>query len=95
MFSVLTHPQAQQRHAEEYKRLTQWFQRRRHELQLEVPTDHDPLDPFHPYNMAFEPLLREAEQHWQRVHNYRPSPLQLTHAFFQMDNPIRCETLTA
>lgn len=95
MYSVITEPQAHARHAEEYAQLKRWFARRLHELGLDQLETHDPLDPFHPFNQAFDPLIKEAEQVWRRERQYWPSPLQLTHAFFQMADPIRTETLTA
>ena len=95
MYSVMTEPHARARHATEYQRLKVWFARRLHELGLDEVAPHDPLDPFHPYNQAFDPLIKEAERLWRQNHQYWPSPLQLTHAFFQMSDPIKAEHLTS
>ena len=95
MYSIITEPENMWLHSREYQRLIKWFQRRRHELGLDQMHDGDPMDPHHPYNQAFDALCKEAERHWRSERNYWPSPLQLSHAFFQMKDPIRQDEFTA
>ena len=95
MYSILVEPEDMARHAREYQMLVAWFSRRQHELGLSQFTKGDPLDPHHPYNQAFDALCKEAEHHWREERNYWPSPLQLSHAFFQMKDPIQPDDLTA
>jgi hypothetical protein len=95
MYTIIIEPENTARHAREYQVLLSWFQRRQHELGIDQMTDGDPMDPHHPYNQAFDALCKEAEHYWRRERNYWPSPLQLSHAFFQMEDPIRPDNLTA
>ena len=95
MYTNVTEPENLARHAREYQLLLAWFTRRQHELGLDHLSGGDPMDPHHPYNQAFDALCKEAEQHWRQERNYWPSPLQLSHAFFQMEDPIRPDNLMA
>ena len=72
-----------------------WFRRRQHELGIDQLHDGDPMDPHHPYNQAFDVLCKEAEQLWRSERNYWLSPLQLSHAFFQMKDPIQHDEFIA
>ena len=95
MYSVITEPENTSLHSREYQRLMKWFRRRQHELGLDQLRDGDPMDPHHPYNQAFDVLCKEAEQLWRSERNYWLSPLQLSHAFFQMKDPIQQDEFTA
>ncbi len=95
IYSIIQDPQNHALHAREYQLLKAWFQRRCHELGLDTLGDGDPMDPHHPYNQAFDALCKEAELYWRTKRNYLPSPLQLSHAFFQMEDPIRPDHLRA
>ncbi len=95
IYTVITHPEAHAWHAREYRLLSDWFKRRMHELGIDSMRDGDPMDPHHPFNQAFDALCKEAEHYWRTERNYIPSPLQLSHAFFQMEDPIRPDHLTA
>ena len=95
MYSVITEPKNTSLHSREYQRLMKWFRRRQHELGLDQLRDGDPMDPHHPYNQAFDVLCKEAEQLWRSERNYWLSPLQLSHAFFQMKDPIQQDEFTA
>ena len=95
MYSVITEPKNTSLHSREYKRLMKWFRRRQHELGLDQLRDGDPMDPHHPYNQAFDVLCKEADQLWRTERNYWLSPLQLSHAFFQMKDPIQQDEFTA
>ncbi len=94
-YTVYTSPKDFARHAYEYEILKQWFSRRIYELGLDELDSGDALDPFHPYNQAFDALCKEAEKLWKSERNYVLSPLQLTHAFFQMKNPVQPDNLEA
>lgn len=94
-YSVVSAPKDFARHAREYSILKDWFCRRIHELGLEDMDLGDPLDPHHPYNLAFDALCKEAEAIWADERNYKLSPLQLTHAFFQMKDPILPDIMQA
>ena len=95
MYSVITEPKNISLHSREYQRLMKWFRRRQHELGLDQLRDGDPMDPHHPYNQAFDVLCKEADQLWRTERNYWLSPLQLSHAFFQMKDPIQQDEFTA
>ena len=95
MYSVITEPKNTSLHSREYQRLMKWFRRRQHELGLDQLRDGDPMDPHHPYNQAFDVLCKEAEQLWRSERNYWLSPLQLSHAFFQMKDPIQHDEFIA
>ena len=95
MYSVITEPKNTSLHSCEYQRLMKWFRRRQHELGLDQLRDGDPMDPHHPYNQAFDVLCKEADQLWRTERNYWLSPLQLSHAFFQMKDPIQQDEFTA
>lgn len=93
--TVHTDPKNGARHAREYQALKHWFQRRIHELGLDRLEEGDPMDPHHPFNQAFDALCKEAQSLWWQTRRYVPSPLQLSHAFFQMDDPIKTDEMTA
>jgi hypothetical protein len=95
MYSVITEPKNTSLHSREYQRLMKWFRRRQHELGLDQLRDGDPMDPHHPYNQAFDVLCKEADQLWRTERNYWLSPLQLSHAFFQMKDPIQQDEFIA
>ena len=95
MYSVITEPKNTSLHSREYLRLVKWFRRRQHELGIDQLRDGDPMDPHHPYNQAFDVLCKEAEQLWRSERNYWLSPLQLSHAFFQMKDPIQHDEFIA
>ena len=95
MYSVITEPKNTSLHSREYQRLMKWFRRRQHELGLDQLRDGDPMDPHHPYNQAFDVLCKEAEMLWRSERNYWLSPLQLSHAFFQMKDPIQQDEFIA
>ena len=95
MYSIVTEPDNASLHSREYRILAKWFRRRQYELGLDQMHHGDPMDPHHPYNRAFDALCKEAEQHWRSKRNYWPSPLQLSHAFFQMKDPIQQDKFTA
>jgi hypothetical protein len=95
MYSVIVEPENRARHAREYRVLLGWFDRRKRELGLDGLTEGDPMDPHHPYNQSFDALCKEAEHYWRTERKYWPSPLQLSHAFFQMEDPIRGDQLNA
>ena len=95
MYSVITEPKNTSLHSREYQRLMKWFRRRQHELGLDQLRDGDPMDPHHPYNQAFDVLCKEADQLWRTERNYWLSPLQLSHAFFQMKDPIQHDEFIA
>ena len=95
MYSVITEPKNTSLHSREYQRLMKWFRRRQHELGLDQLCDGDPMDPHHPYNQAFDVLCKEADQLWRTERNYWLSPLQLSHAFFQMKDPVQQDEFIA
>ena len=95
MYSVIKQPENTSLHSREYQSLAKWFRRRQYELGLDLMHDGDPMDPHHPFNRAFDTLCKEAELHWRSERNYWPSPLQLSHAFFQMKDPIKQDKFTA
>ncbi len=95
IYSILLEPRNHALHAREYLALSAWFKRRKHELGLNQELSGDPMDPHNAFNRAYESLCKEAESKWKFDRKYWPSPLQLTHAFFQMKDPIRLDKFTA
>ena len=94
MYSVITEPENTSLHSREYQRLIKWFQRRQHELGLDQLHDGDPMDPHHPYNQAFDVLCKEGSSSGV-VNEIIGISLQLSHAFFQMKDPIQQDEFTA
>ena len=95
MYSTLIKPENHSLHAKEYQILSGWFKRRKNELGLSKEISGDPMDPHNAFNQAFHILCKEAETCWKRDRNYWPSPLQLSHAFFQLRDPVRLDNFMA
>jgi|TARA_B110000305_G_C19456567_1_gene651344 hypothetical protein len=95
MYSVLIYPENHRLHENEYRLLKDWFNHKKKSLAIDPNEDCDPMDPNHPFNRAFNLFSKEAELQWRAERNYSPSPSQLMHAFFQMEDPVRRDKMKA
>lgn len=94
-YTIMTHPEAIELHAEEFAALTLWFDAKKRQLGLSETPEGDYYDMHHPYNQHCEALFKQATLVWTQERDYVPSPGQLMAAFFGLPNPNRRVSLDA